>query len=32
MLEAGQAAVTAEVDMAYSNSPAGVASDDGLPF
>ena len=38
MLEGGQAAVTAEVDMAYSNSPAGVPvfagvpSDDGLPF
>ena len=38
MLEGGQAAVTAEVDMAYSDSPArvpvsaGVPSDDGLPF
>ena len=38
MLEGGQAAVTVEVDMAYSNSPAGVPvavgapSDDGLPF
>ena len=38
MLEGGQAAVTVEVDMAYSNPPAGVPasagapSDDGLPF
>ena len=38
MLEGGQTAVTAEVDMAYSDSPAGVPvsagvpSDDGLPF
>ena len=38
MLEGGQAAVTAEADMASSDSPAGVPvsagvpSDDGLPF